>query len=583
MSAVPPTETVPNRDLAAPKARFANAGRIYADDQNVKQDGEISTLQSRAGVIESNLANEISLARSTEAQALADAKTYTDNQLTALLGANVSGALSQLQNFAYEVSQTPTGNLLNELSDINSGISTEKALRIAGDLSLETALSAEVVRAVSVETWLGDGLNQENIRAVSAESSLTSRLSIEGSMSRSAEVSLETRLSVEERNRSIAVSTEISRATTAENSLASALSVSISTEFTRATSAELSLQSRLVDADSAINARITGVESTTASSLSSAISTERLDRSTAIQGAINTEVTARTNAINAESSILKTYTDSAVASEVTNRTNAITTLSTQLNTSLSTEIARAISSETSLQGRLVVEISTEFTRATSAEASLAASISTELSRALSAEASLQATISTGNGDLDTFKASTSTNFAAVTQAFNVIFGAIDIEKYVGSAPDYFAYSAGTVQTLSAPAPAPAPADYSTGTWGGGFTYKRLQTVDPVTTQTITGSLTGTGSTPSPMTISPASYIGEAVTFTPSFTLSGRTFTYTLAVGTVVTGLSSLREESSSVTFTPSSAGSLVYTLRAYESGVLASTLAFNLNATGGLS
>ena len=90
--------------------------------------------------------------------------------------------------------------------------------------------------------------------------------------------------------------------------------------------------------------------------------------------------------------------------------------------------------------------------ARSAEASLAALFSAQVS---TTTANLSTILYNGTTDRLAYESNADVKFNAIQQAFDVIFASIDIEKYQGSAPDYFQYDA-TVQDLSSIGPSPSP-------------------------------------------------------------------------------------------------------------------------------
>lgn len=235
-------------------------------------------------------------------------------------------------------------------------------------------------------------LSTEVSRAGSAEASLSTAVSSEASRAGSAEASLSGAVSSEasragsaEASLSGGISTEVARAQSAETSLSGA----ISSEEARATSAETSLSSGI----SAEASRATSSES----SLSAGISTEQSRAQSAeasLSGGISSEAS---RAGSAEGSL-----SSAVSSEASRATSAETSLST----GLSAEVSRAGSAEASLSGG----VSAEASRAGSAEASLSTALSTEASRAGSAEVSLSTALSTEVSRASSAEASIATNF-----------------------------------------------------------------------------------------------------------------------------------------------------------------------------
>jgi hypothetical protein len=94
-----------------------------------------------------------------------------------------------------------------------------------------------------------------------------------------------------------------------------------------------------------------------------------------------------------------------------------------------------------------IALAAEESTARSAELSLANLISAQTSTTTS---NLSAALSTETADRLAYEEAADIKFNSIQQAFDVIFDAIDIEKYQGSAPDFFQYDE-TVQDLAPPA------------------------------------------------------------------------------------------------------------------------------------
>jgi hypothetical protein len=196
----------------------------------------------------------------------------------------------------------------------------------------------------------------------------------------SAETSLQTRLSTEE-----------SRALSAEASLSALGSSGLSTEVSRAISAETSLQSRLSTEES----RAASVETSESSRAVSAETSLQTRLSTEESRASSVETSESSRAVSAETSL-----QSRLSTEESRALSAEISLSALGSSGLSTEVSRAISAETSLQSRLSTEESraasvetSESSRAVSAETSLQSRLSTEESRTLAADNSLEVRVS----------------------------------------------------------------------------------------------------------------------------------------------------------------------------------------------
>jgi hypothetical protein len=352
----------------------------------------------------------------------------------------------------------------------STAVSAEASVSRFAETSLATAVSAEATTSRSAEASLTSRVSTETLRAVSAELSLTTSVTAEASVARSAELSLTSRVGTEkgralaeEFSIGVAVSTEASTARAAELSL----STRVSTEESVARAAELSLTTR-----------VSIEEAARATAIANAISTEVVDRNAAISvaasatlaganqytdGALSTEVVNRNAAVSVALASANSYTDGAVSSLSTALAQDIADLSGETSTNLaaaiSTEVVSrngAISSAVNnLSAAMSIALAEEASTARSAELSLASLLSTQVSTTTS---NISAALSTNTASRLVYKDAADVKFNSIQQAFDVIFDAIDIEKYQGSAPDYFQYDA-TVQALGgagAPAPAPAP-------------------------------------------------------------------------------------------------------------------------------
>jgi hypothetical protein len=152
------------------------------------------------------------------------------------------------------------------------------------------------------------------------------------------------------------------------------------------------------------------------------------------------------------------YTDGAVSSLSTAVANNISTVvlntSTNLSNAISTEVsdrnAALSTSVSNLSTAVSIALAVEESTARSAELSLASLISVQTSTTVS---NISAALSTNTANRITYQSAATVKFNSIQQAFDVIFDAIDIEKYQDSAPDYFEYDA-TVQELSAPPAGP---------------------------------------------------------------------------------------------------------------------------------
>lgn len=256
-------------------------------------------------------------------------------------------------------------------------------------------------------TTAGDAVRYEQLsteisRATSAEGSLATALGNE-TATRSLSLSNEqSRAQSSEGSLSTAISNEISRATSAEGSINIAASTAISTEISRAGSAEASLSTAL----SAEASRAGSAEISVGSSLSVLVSTEA-SRATSAETSLST--------LNANEASRAQSTENSLASQILTETSRASLAETSLSTALSAEASARVATDNSLSTALSAEAS----RAGSAEASLGLVSSTEASRAASAEASLQVSLST----------SISSEVSRATSADNSLSSAISTENW----------------------------------------------------------------------------------------------------------------------------------------------------------
>ena len=129
-------------------------------------------------------------------------------------------------------------------------------------------------------------------------------------------------------------------------------------------------------------------------------------------------------------------------------------LSAETSTNLSTAIATEVTSRNAAISSAVGGLSAAVSQALAAEASTARAAEASLALLLSNQIvnnsnNISSGISTEISECIAFQNSADVKFNAIQQAFDVIFDAIDIEKYQGSAPDYFQYDE-TVQDLTPP-------------------------------------------------------------------------------------------------------------------------------------
>ena len=429
---------------------------------------------------------------------LADALGGDQNFATTMLNnySTLSGAISNEVVRAGSYETVLSTSISAEVVDRVVTVSTEMSRAVAAELSLSTRVSTETSVSRSAELSLGTSVSAEATTARAAELSLTTRVSAETVRAVGAELSLTTRVSTEEVARAAGdlslqtrfsgeVSAEISRAGVAELSLGTA----VSAEATAARAAELSLQSRFSievfneastarSAELSLTTRMSIEEDTRATAIASAISTEVVDRNNAIStaasatlaganqytdGALSTEILNRNAAISVALASANSYTDGSVNSLSTAIAQDIDDLSVETSTNLSTAIATEVISRNSaistavngLSAAVSMALADEASTARSAEISLAVLLSNQISMTIN---DISSGISTEIYECLTYQNTAGVKFNAIQQAFDVIFDAIDIEKYQGSAPDYFHYDATLQNNGGSPAPTPAYVD-----------------------------------------------------------------------------------------------------------------------------
>ena len=206
------------------------------------------------------------------------------------------------------------------------------------------------------------------------------------------------------------IAAEVSRATTAEESLANTISSDISTEFLRATTAEESLAntianvisnvdpaaldslSEIVGAFESADSDLNGAIQALAKDLAEQLKTEAADRVTgdaSLESALSTEISDRGVAIDNEASI-RLSSDESLASALE---SALSTEISDRGVAIDNEASIRLSSDESLASALVdeqmsrekgekdlnVRLESEIKRAEEAEASLEVALSTEVS------------------------------------------------------------------------------------------------------------------------------------------------------------------------------------------------------------
>jgi hypothetical protein len=465
------TETVLSNALSTEVSNRVAAVSLCLVDANAYADQKISDLVNGAPQILDTL-KELADALGSDgnfavtiANNIANVSTALVNEVTR--AESVELALSQalsseVLNRGVAVTSEASTARVAELSlqtRFSTAVSAEESTARAAELSLGMAVSSEATTARAAELSLTTRVSTETSRATAAELSLTTSVTVEASTARSAELSLTTRVSVEtstSRAAELSLGTAVSAEATAARAAELSLGTAVSTEATTARSAELSLTTRLSIEEAA-----------RATTLANAISTEVVNRNVAVSsefsstlaganqytdGSISTEVLARNSAISVALASANSYTDGAISGLSTAIAQDLTDLSSETSTNLASAISTEVVNRNTAISSAIDNLSAAVSMALADEASTARSAELSLEELISTNIGMtNYTISTGISSATlnriTYQDAADVKFNSIQQAFNVIFDAIDIEKYQGSAPDYFQYN-GDVQDLA---------------------------------------------------------------------------------------------------------------------------------------
>lgn len=359
-----------------------------------------------------------------------------------------------------------------------------------------------------------------------------------------------------------------------------AVSTGLSVETSRATAVE----SLLVNSIVAENLRAQQVETALTINLSSEIS-RATSTETILQSKINNEIT---RAISSESQIYsdcKAYTDnqlqSILGANVAGALDQLQTLGTLLGDNslqsnlleelgdITDAIKREISRAENAESNLQVQITTNQNAINTAIMNLQTQVNVNKLNATNAIADLQTQVNTTNSTFTMFQTATNCKFSAIAQAFTVIFDAFSIEKYPGSAPDYYTYN-GNLQSLWTNELVSSP-NYSSGNWSGSFTYVYITTPGCGCLGTTgTGTISETGSQIFLIKLSRTMKVGTTFTFSPIFSTSipavSGNYTYKLFVNNV---------QQTDLTHTATTSGLYVLSLQAFDGTTLASTIIYD--------
>lgn len=359
---------------------------------------------------------------------------------------------------------------------------------------------------------------------------------------------------------------------------------SVSTALSAETSRATAVESLLVNSLAAENLRAQQVESVLAVNISGEIS-RAINAENLLETKINNEIT---RSISAESQIYnncKAYTDnqlqSLLGANISGALEQLHTLGTLLgDNSLQSnlleelgDITDAIKRETSraetAEANLQTQITTNQNAINTAIMNLQTQVNVNKLNATNAIADLQSQINATNSTFTMFQTATNCRFSAIAQAFGVIFDAFSIEKYPGSAPDYFVYN-GNLQCIGPSEIVPAP-DYSAGTWSGSFTYTYLVTPGCGCIGTAgTGTISESGSQIFLIKLSKTLKVGTIISFNPTFSTptpaSSGSYTYKLFVNNV---------QEKDLTHKATTSGLHVLSLQVFDGPILASTIIYD--------
>lgn len=358
----------------------------------------------------------------------------------------------------------------------------------------------------------------------------------------------------------------------------------VSTGLSAETSRAIAVETVLVNSIAAENIRAQQVENALTINLSGEIS-RAVSVETILEGKINNEIT---RAISSESQILsesKAYTDnqlqSILGANVAGALEQLHTLGTLLGDNslqsnlleelgdITDAIKREISRAESVEANLQAQITTNQNAINMAITNIQTQINVNKLSATNAIADLQSQINSVNSTFTMFQTATNCKLSAIAQAFGVIFDAFSIEKYPGSAPDYFVYN-GNLQCLGTSELVVTP-NYSEGTWSGSFTYVYITTPGCGCLGTSgSGTISESGSQIFLIKLSKTMKLGTTITFTPTFTTSipavSGSYTYKLFVNNI---------QQTDLSYTATTTGLHVLSLQAFDGTALASTIIYD--------
>ena len=321
---------------------------LSIDTIALRDDSGMLTVNNNAVAMQLTLENEVARAQDAEAVLVAglaaevyDARTAESAlgvRIDAVLGNIDSGALDSLTEIVTAF-QTADGTLNGAITSLSasatSAIAAEATTARAAEAALNTSISTEAIAARAAESvlrsnvaTLASSISSEVTRATSAENSITATVTSEANTRTNAistvvnSVSAEvTRATAVESTLTTSIAAEITARTLAVTAAiatsAASAAATVATEATRAQSVE----STLTTAISTETTRASIAEGTLATNLAAEAAIARSAESTNAN-AISTETTARSSAVTAAISTSATDATTKVAAEASTRTAA---------------------------------------------------------------------------------------------------------------------------------------------------------------------------------------------------------------------------------------------------------------------
>ena len=393
------------KDVYGPTGSFNGTGQAALgsgqsvverlDDLVVDLAAETTDRQSEDALLQSAITAEETRAMAEEADIRADfaaADSALETSLGALIDAEETRAMAAESALSGAI-QSLSGSSGSSLSTLQAELDAEEARAMAEEADIRLDFAAA---DASLQNTLQTNINAEQSRALAAESALDARLdtleaadTVSGSVANSVKterlraLAAEAALSGDITNLGFDLSSEVSRALTAEAALQSA----VDAEETRAMAEEADIRADFAAADAST---LSSAQSYTNQKISDLVNGAPvlLDTLKEIADQLAADESVAAALANTVASNLveaKAYTDTEVAAEETRALAAESALDARLD---------ILEGPDTLSGSVAHAVKAEETRALAAEASLAADIASEQTRALAAEAGLDARLDT---------------------------------------------------------------------------------------------------------------------------------------------------------------------------------------------